>query len=67
MKDYVAWDMFDGNVMVGRIREGMGYGRNEWIERIDGSLVSVCNIRLRPATYDDFNAAVRFFNTIGEN
>lgn len=61
---YVAWNMFDGNVMCGKVRDKM-YG-TVYITRVDGSQCSVDASRLRPATCNDVDAACRFFGTIGK-
>ena len=60
----VAWTMFDGNVMTGRV-ESTGYD-NCYVKRIDGSVVTVKIVKLRPATESDFNASVEFFRNIGK-
>jgi hypothetical protein len=59
---YTAWDMFDGNVMCGKIK---GPGMTGWsveLDRVDGSWVVVAERRLRPATEKDIEAACAFYS-----
>lgn len=60
---WVAWTMFDGNIMVGRVVQDL-FSRTE-VARVDGTRCTVEPEKLRPATQDDFDSAVRFFKTLG--
>ena len=63
--NYVAWTMIDGNFMAGVV-EYEGYDTCK-VKRVDGSVVTVPTTRLRPATYEDIESAIRFYQTIGKD
>jgi hypothetical protein len=57
----IAWTMFDKNVMTGQIIDN-GYGYF-MVRRVDGSICTVDQSKVRVATLDDIDASIAFYTT----